>query len=1775
MVHTRRNYYSSPLLPLEPTTSNALVEVEDDRLSFPGSDTSLRSKASSFVEEAWALANQYTYRSRVESTPITDFEEMLSFGETMRTEQRFSGKPGTMGVKEFKTRVATAIRKAKQRKPEFNDWDAFELLPDLLEGPALQEWEGFNQEHAADIRQVEGFYGQQRRLLELIKEGVIDTNDVPQASGAAPEPNPTRNYSDMFNDAALNDDEGEDEREQGAGASRFAPGMFSTNRGGAGPSNASERASGPQAGGGLLTKHERALGMARNILQTPPPIFVPIERFQKHLEDVFGGLRADLLEQLRTYKREAGDTALTMKNRLQNLADQVGGFNPVQLGRVFFKAQPQNVQTALATLIMLQYRGKPTLLEVYETVMTYEASFCESQVQEVSAELTLGGKVSTDKKGKETAGANFAGTSGTQTPGSRGPVDVSNKICNRCGGKGHLKKTCSSAPDNSASNNNDNQALAQQSNGGKGKKAQAQSGNNSSNSSQQKSNQGGKGKQQAAYKGVCTHCKKENSHAPDDCWFKFPEKAPAKWKKGEQRRGSNNQPQHAFTAPNASDANVNQLVKQQQDFLVQMQSLISAFQTNHSFSVYDDAGSEPNHQVQAMASMPQGQDYHYDVFAATQMNIPSLNQTESRGDGGERQLFEPKSSMIPGVKAAMAVQLRPRARPAPNPPLPTPSAAVRTSGREMDELGRGRMPHSFTVAEDSMNDVLGSLQQASHITTQTPVASARTVGTDSVPTPARAEIHEHDEPAAPPSCEVESSSQTDSVSTPARTETHKHDEPAAPSSCEVESSSQIDYTLAAIRCLNAPVFSGLHALKNATDVSKVLQRALEIARGQVPIDETLLHTAYLSQMGMPGQQHVGMQAWMPMWDHFAPALREVLNASIGTHEPPRPAPPSQIQLDRSSPMPHAVSDASSSRSEAATNSNTDDELLQAAHSQEARDAIAMLSSEPWTVSLESQQTVAPLPRDTVVEDRLLTEGQTAYSATTSSPARAHPERLGAKAKVISIQNERQVFALQVPNGAPKFPVNVLLDSGAEPVLLGKRTTALLGLTAADIVPCPFKISTSAGGQEVPVGWTRDPLLLTFRGDTREITPFATRCVVTESETYDVLLGMHVMYPLGIGHDPWEETAWLRPDYAEGGGRKAFFPIRMVAEASPNQSSGQRSDVAIACNALCLPIGEDLLEGNTSALDEPPPSSMEPGDSESGSKAGSHHAFLASPATVRTAQMARTPDPPPPWGTMHQLQLQATKFTQYAHRRPTAFASLQPLTAVARASLPNDLTPLDTSTVQLATPPEGITVVELFGGICSGLTAILQAGISVKKYVYVDKDRNAQAVAQQVVASLTAKYPQQLPYEATTQFQSVLPQDVQDIHEPMLQALGEVDLVIAGWPCQGHSQASGHGQGLADDRSRLFWHLIRILQWWQQHQPHKPVAYIMENVHPLSNVIGQRDLQVIRHFIGQEVVMDAAGLGSYAHRLRLKWTNLMPAAELQQAYQYITRPSGRTVDSILDPGHESQKVRFNDTAPMATVNWTGGPRYALPTLMARSASHAFRNGQAGLIREVATGRLIEPNANERERAMGFATGTTHIEGIQELERRRLLGLAMDVNAMTWVVALCHAYQQQFQQPDHDSSLPESFSVPPPPSPRRPIRPKVVSIPGPTAAETLANNEECKAIFHTWLREEEVILPDDVEPSIAPPVVCTPSCPVPAFMAPFTSGDMRRLEKHFHLMLCDPKCTGDCATAAARVGANAHRQAQKEELRRRKEKAQQASSPAATLAATTAAGPTTGP
>jgi site-specific DNA-cytosine methylase len=92
---------------------------------------------------------------------------------------------------------------------------------------------------------------------------------------------------------------------------------------------------------------------------------------------------------------------------------------------------------------------------------------------------------------------------------------------------------------------------------------------------------------------------------------------------------------------------------------------------------------------------------------------------------------------------------------------------------------------------------------------------------------------------------------------------------------------------------------------------------------------------------------------------------------------------------------------------------------------------------------------------------------------------------------------------------------------------------------------------------------------------------------------------------------------------------------------------------------------------------------------------------------------------------------------------------------------------------------------------------------------VERDETTKRVSSRHLALLMQQYLELLPRSAIRRYQRALPSDIALLGAQDLVRVGPIDLVIAGWPCQGHTRV-GCGERLRDLRSRMFWEMLRVL-----------------------------------------------------------------------------------------------------------------------------------------------------------------------------------------------------------------------------------------------------------------------------------------------------------------------------------------------------------------------------
>jgi hypothetical protein len=168
------------------------------------------------------------------------------------------------------------------------------------------------------------------------------------------------------------------------------------------------------------------------------------------------------------------------------------------------------------------------------------------------------------------------------------------------------------------------------------------------------------------------------------------------------------------------------------------------------------------------------------------------------------------------------------------------------------------------------------------------------------------------------------------------------------------------------------------------------------------------------------------------------------------------------------------------------------------------------------------------------------------------PARPTIERSSITPGVVVVDNFQGIFQLVGPKGKVFVPRRVLLDSGAQPLMLGASTIEGLGLTKDTLEKYPWTISTSMGGTAHATAITKGELALKLnQDDVKDASFMKVKAIVTEAKSYDVLVGSTVLYPMGFTLDFWEETASYRLGWQAGNGRKVSLPARFIQVLTGN------------------------------------------------------------------------------------------------------------------------------------------------------------------------------------------------------------------------------------------------------------------------------------------------------------------------------------------------------------------------------------------------------------------------------------------------------------------------------------------------------------------------------------------------------------------------------------------------------------------------------------------------
>ena len=338
----------------------------------------------------------------------------------------------------------------------------------------------------------------------------------------------------------------------------------------------------------------------------------------------------------------------------------------------------------------------------------------------------------------------------------------------------------------------------------------------------------------------------------------------------------------------------------------------------------------------------------------------------------------------------------------------------------------------------------------------------------------------------------------------------------------------------------------------------------------------------------------------------------------------------------------------------------------------------------------------------------------------------------------------------------------------------------------------------------------------------------------------------------------------------------------------------------------------------------------------------------------------------------------------------------------------------------------LTVIELCGGIGTGLEALLKAGYHVGSYTWADINPDGHTVLQHTIPNLHKQFKSQFPLTASQGWDTRLPFDINLITKELLteQFPQGAHILIAGPPCQPYSIA-GKGKGLTDKRSSALLSVARTVTHLSRHQ-NQGVGYIIENVP------GVKDFPEVLDTLGTPVLADAPPCGSLAKRETLFWTNLQPTHTLQEKFDAIKNKPVKSLRTFLhqngfDEWDVPQLVGHNRAPVNDRYNVIGRPLAVLPKFVCHPNQRAYR-------RRGGYGRLLYRNSTAipciqiKEMVMGFPRNRTEAGGLADQHRHYLMGQCIDLNLLTWLLDSCEAHPETWSTLARPPRAPETLPTP---------------------------------------------------------------------------------------------------------------------------------------------------
>jgi hypothetical protein len=188
-------------------------------------------------------------------------------------------------------------------------------------------------------------------------------------------------------------------------------------------------------------------------------------------------------------------------------------------------------------------------------------------------------------------------------------------------------------------------------------------------------------------------------------------------------------------------------------------------------------------------------------------------------------------------------------------------------------------------------------------------------------------------------------------------------------------------------------------------------------------------------------------------------------------------------------------------------------------------------------------------KNTSLMDLLLNKGvmdsHSLHKVSHSSPKVVPSERTSIATRVAIIDNTGLIS--QVGGHTPRM---VLLDTGAQPVILGVQFAKKMGMFDSKLRKSMWHIRTVNGSVEEILGESSDLIPFNFNGSINRELCLHVRYLITNATNYDVLIGQEAMFLLGFTIDNWFEHAYYRMDWEIDGHHLGYIPLDLHGNHSP-------------------------------------------------------------------------------------------------------------------------------------------------------------------------------------------------------------------------------------------------------------------------------------------------------------------------------------------------------------------------------------------------------------------------------------------------------------------------------------------------------------------------------------------------------------------------------------------------------------------------------------------------